>query len=177
MKNLTAQWAARADAMKDGGLTRDSIWAALNGDTTRLARRLRNRKASTEEIEFAADLIEGKVNPRRPRLGQPSLMKNEEMAGAYFVLRAMHPNWQEKQIIGKIVGMFGLKGEYGRHIYDVLKALDPERRRFYEKISARVAKAFARKPDLEKAWNDRRLNVYFIEETGKLKFLEFLARE
>jgi hypothetical protein len=102
-KNLAAQWAARAGATNK--LTACwSIQRALNGDFKLLARQLRERRASPEEMEFAADLIEGKVKPRRPRRGQPSLVTNDEIAQAYFHLRARHPDWRQKQIIGNVVG-------------------------------------------------------------------------
>jgi hypothetical protein len=41
----------------------------------------------------------------------------------------MHKNWQQKRIIGGVADMFGLKV---RHVYNVMKALDPESRKLYE---------------------------------------------
>jgi hypothetical protein len=172
-KNLAAQWAARAGATNK--LTACwSIQRALNGDFKLLARQLRERRASPEEMEFAADLIEGKVKPRRPRRGQPSLVTNDEIAQAYFHLRARHPDWRQKQIIGKVAAIFGLKAKYDRHIYNVLERLDPERRNFYEKQARVIAAYIAGKPNLQKAFNERRLKVF--SEGDRTRFLEFFER-
>jgi hypothetical protein len=118
--NLAAQWAARAGATNQLS-ARWSIWRALDGDTKRLAERLRKHRASPEEVEFAADLIEGKLKPRRPRRGQPSLLTNDEIAQAYFHLRARHPDWRQKRIIGTVAAIFGLKAKYDRHVYNSIQ--------------------------------------------------------
>jgi hypothetical protein len=112
--------------------TRRIIWAARDGDVQDLADRLRKGLASHEEIAFAADLIEGKIKSRHPRRGQPTRVTNDQIAQAFFQFRVAYPGWQKKKIVGKIVELFGLKGEYGRHVYSVLKALDPESRKRYE---------------------------------------------
>lgn len=172
--NLAAQWAARAGAINN--LTpRLSIWGALNGDFKRLARRLRERRASPEEMEFAADLIEGKVKARLPRRGQPSLVTNDEIAQAYFHLRARYPDWRRKRIIGTVAAIFGLKAKYDRHVYNVLERLDPERREFYEKQARVVAAFIADKPKLQKAFNERRLKVFSDDDRTKTVFLEFFC--
>ena len=159
MKNkLAAEWATRAAATKFL-VPRWAIWKALNGDTVELTKRLRKGSASPEEIEFAADLIEGKVKPRRLRRGQPSLRKNDGIAQVYFQLRALHPKWREKQIIGKVVDIFSLKGKHGRHVYAVLKTLDPKRRELYEAQAGVLAKHVAHKPNLLKALSEGRLMV------------------
>jgi hypothetical protein len=46
-----------------------SIWAALEGDSQQLSARLRAGIASNAEQALAADLIERKIKPRRPRPG------------------------------------------------------------------------------------------------------------
>src|SRR5438067_6326067 len=46
-----------------------SIWAALEGDPKRLLTRLRAGVASNAEQALAADLLEKKIKPRRPRSG------------------------------------------------------------------------------------------------------------
>lgn len=115
-------WAEDAEA-------RRIIWAALDGNLQDLAERLRKGLASREEMAFAADLIEGKVKSRRPRRGQPMRSTNDQIAQAVFQLRTVHKNWQQKKIIGEVADRFGLKA---RHVYDVLKALDPESRKRYE---------------------------------------------
>ena len=51
------------------GLALFSIWAALDGDPQQLLTRLRAGVASNAERALAADLLEGKIKPRRPRRG------------------------------------------------------------------------------------------------------------
>jgi len=46
-----------------------SIWAALDGDPQRLLTRLRAGVASNAEQALAAELLEGKIKPRRARRG------------------------------------------------------------------------------------------------------------
>jgi hypothetical protein len=115
--------------------TRHAIWAALDGNVEDLAQKLREGIASREEMAFAADLIEGKVKSRRPRRGQPTRFTNEQIAQAFFQFRVAYPDWPKKKIVGRVVNIFGLKGEYGRHVYNVLKALDPESRKYHEQIA------------------------------------------
>ena len=117
------------------GWSRQAIWAALEGNVDDLAQHLREGIVSREEMAFAADLIEGKVKPRRPGPGQPTRSTNDQIAQAYFQFRVAYPGWQKKKIVGKIVELFGLKGKHGRHVYNVLKALDPESRKYHEQIA------------------------------------------
>jgi hypothetical protein len=121
-----------------GELWRHAIWAALDGNVEDLAQKLREGIASREEMTFAANLIEGKVKTRRPRLGQPTRLMNEQIAQAFFQFRVAYPGWQKKKIVGKIVEQFGLKGKHGRHVYAVLKALDSESRKRHEQIARYV---------------------------------------
>jgi hypothetical protein len=124
-------------------LGRWAIWAALDGNVEDLARKLREGIASREEMALAADLIEGKRKSRRPRRGQPTRLTNHQIAQIFFQFRVAYPDWPKKKIIGRIVDIFGLKGEYGRHIYNVLKALDPESREYHEKIARYAVSAYA----------------------------------
>ena len=107
--------------------------AALDGDTKRLITRLRAGDVSRAEMAFVADLIEGKVKPRRRRSNQPSRIENELIARFVFELQAIHPDWPRKKVVGEIAKMFGLKGKYDRHVYNVLQGLDPKER---ERIGA-----------------------------------------
>jgi hypothetical protein len=50
-----------------------------------------------------------------------------------------YPGWQKKKIVGKIVELFDLKGKHGRHVYNVLKALDPQSRKYHEQIARYTA--------------------------------------
>jgi hypothetical protein len=80
-------------------------------------------------------------------------------------------------MVGKVVDMFGLKGEQGRHIYDVVNELSPERREFYEKQARVVAAFIAGKPKLRKALDERRLRVWSDNDRTKTFFLEIFARK
>jgi hypothetical protein len=112
--------------------TRRIIWAARDGDVQDLTDRLRQDLPPRKALLFAADLIEGKVKSRRPRRGQLTRVTNDKIAQAFFQFQRAYPGWKKKQIVGKIVDLFGLKGKSGRHVYKVLKALDPESRKRYE---------------------------------------------
>jgi hypothetical protein len=128
MKKPRTQWDVGAAGVK-GLFERWSILGALDGDTKRLATRLRAGEVSRAEMAFAADLIDGKVKPRRRRSNQPSRIENELIAEFVFHLQAIRPDLSRKEVIGKIAAMFGLKGKYDRHVYNVLQGLDPERRK------------------------------------------------
>jgi hypothetical protein len=140
-----AQWAfglEKSDAEKN--LATRSIWAALDDNVQYLAYRLRNGFASREEMAFAAGLIEGKVKRRRPRLGQPTRLMNDDIAQAFCQFRAAYPDWPTKKIVGEIVDIFRLKGKYGRHVYNVLKALDPESHKRHEAYARYAVSHYAR---------------------------------
>jgi hypothetical protein len=105
------------------------IWAAREGNVQDLAHRLRQGLASREEMAFAANLIEGKIKSRHPRRGQPTRLTNDQIAQAFFQFKEAYPDLPRKKIVGKVVDMFGLSG---RHVYNVVKALDQESRKRYE---------------------------------------------
>jgi hypothetical protein len=62
-----------------------SIWAALDGDPQRLLTRLRAGVASNAEQALAADLLEGKIKPRRPRRGSDRLSRFLVASGTRFL--------------------------------------------------------------------------------------------
>lgn len=144
-KSLAERWAVWAAmtaeteewSIKSAGTTPAMselvIWAALDGNIQHLARRLRKGLASRKELAFVADLLEEKAASRRPRRGQPRRFTNEQIATAVFQFREAYPGWQEKKIKGEVADLFGVKY---RHVYNVLKALDPKRRKRH-KQSAR----------------------------------------
>jgi hypothetical protein len=118
-----------------------SRWAALDGDTKYLADRLRKGLMSRDEMAIVADFLEGKIKPRRPRSGQPSRLQNDEMVLLYFHLRVRYPELSAKKIVGKIADWYGVSG---RHVYNVLKELDSESRKFHERLAVHVSEEFAR---------------------------------
>jgi hypothetical protein len=123
--------------IKEGAAWRVAL-AVLDGDTSILANRLRKGLASCEEMVIAADLIEGKIKPRRR---QPSRWRNDEIVLAYFIYRFGHPDWSEKQIKGEVADMFDVSW---RHVYNVLDALGPERRMFHERLAPLLLVKLAR---------------------------------
>jgi hypothetical protein len=126
--------------IKEGAAWRVAL-AALDGDTSILANRLRKGLASFEEMAIAADLIEGKIKPRRPRPGQPSRLRNDEIVLAYFLYRFGHPDWSEKQIKGEVADMFDVSW---RHVYNVLDAHGSRRRKFHELLAPQLLLKLAR---------------------------------
>jgi hypothetical protein len=123
VKKPKTQWEVGAPVFL---MERWSILAALDGDTKRLATRLRAGEASRAEMAFVADLIEGKVKPKRRKPNQPSRIENELIVQFVYYLQGIHPDWQRKKVISKIAEMFDVQQ---RHIYNVLQGLDPEQRK------------------------------------------------
>jgi transposase len=159
-KNPVAWWATWAAHMKRDLRARWTIWAALDGNINELAYRLRKGLASPDEMAFVADLIERKVNPRQRRLGQPTRLTNDEIVQAVFQLQVMYsgfPAWPEERIKREVADMFGVKY---RHVYDVLKALDPERRKFHERKARAVVKYIASAPKPWKVLSDGVRTIY-----------------
>jgi hypothetical protein len=135
-KDPTAWWAAWA-AHITNSVARHSIWDALDGNTSRLAHRLREGLTSPDEIAFVADLIEGKATSRRPRSGQPTRLANDLIVQTVFQYQMQYPNWPEKKIKGKVAKMFGVKE---RHLYNLLHALDPEHSKYLKRIAREIAR-------------------------------------
>jgi len=95
-----------------------AIWLAHEGIVTVLAERLRQELASKQEMAVAADLIEGKISPRRQKSS-----RIEDYAIVIYIewLKLAHPEWQRKKIIGEVRKLFHVS--IG-HVYDVLKDFD-----------------------------------------------------
>jgi hypothetical protein len=123
MKKPRTQWDVGAPVFL---MERWSILGALDGNPKRLATRLRAGEVSRAEMAFAADLIEGKVKPKRRKLNQPSRIENELIVQFLFYLQGIHPDWQRKKVTSKIAEMFGVQQ---RHVYNVLQGLGPEQRK------------------------------------------------
>jgi hypothetical protein len=96
-------------------------------DRSHLAQKVRQGKPLDErERAFIADLLEGKRRPaHRPKSDDVSL-KNDEIAQVYLYARVLHSDRQDKDIMPDIEALFGVKS---RRIYQIIAALDPERRR------------------------------------------------
>ena len=139
MKNVIALW---------------STWDALDGDHKRLAKRLRAGIASRAEMAFAADLIEGKIKPRRLRDRQPTRRTNDEIAQAVLFLEAIYPDWQQKKIIPRVAKGFGVSE---RHVYNVVHNLDPERRELILRSAPAVAAVVRGGPEFEKLLRNHEL--------------------
>jgi hypothetical protein len=102
------------------------IWHAIEGDPSWLARSLRSGTASTAEQMLAADLIEGKVRPHRPRSFESVRETRLEIALAYDNLKKGYAHLpkkarQEKAIKGAIAQLYGVSA---RHVDNVLAEFD-----------------------------------------------------
>ena len=99
-----------------------SIWAAQEGESGPLAVRLRQGTASQEEMTLAADLIEGKIKPRRPTKSMVNFRAAHYQIAQYVkLLKEINPKWQRKRIIGEIAKEYRLSKS---KIYAVLKDFD-----------------------------------------------------
>jgi hypothetical protein len=109
--------------IKDYGAL-DSVWSALEARPAVLASRLRDGKASRVEIRLAADLIEGKVKPRRPRRGF-SRSRRLELAEHVAFLEKVLPHVQQNVLRKQIISLAAEdKGVKERHVYDALAEFD-----------------------------------------------------
>jgi hypothetical protein len=100
-----------------------SIWSALEANPEQLASRLRRGDASKAEMALAADLIEGKKKPRRPRSSREQrLIIAEHVAW----LKKLYPTWQRKKIISVAVEWLKRNHRYisERHVYKALAEFD-----------------------------------------------------
>jgi hypothetical protein len=122
VKNIIALW---------------SIWAALDGDPKRLAKRLRAGLASREEMAFAADLLEGKVKVYRRRPRQPTRRTNDEIGQAVLFMSEIYPNRSKtKSIIPDVAKAFGVSE---KHVFNSLADMTAERRASIVKSAPAVA--------------------------------------
>jgi hypothetical protein len=90
-----------------------SVWDALEGDYRMLAARLRDGFVSTEEKAFLADLLQGKIKPRRRRKGQPKRIVNLLLL-AMGVLRmeATIPSVRRKEAVGLVAKVNGVSDKH-----------------------------------------------------------------
>jgi hypothetical protein len=104
---------------------RMAMWEAREGDPSRLARHLRDGIASPEERALAADLLEGKIRPRRPKLGAPTRAQQDEMAVLVICLKTIYPRRKEMAIIKQVSDAFGASERLVRYAE---RRFNPERR-------------------------------------------------
>jgi hypothetical protein len=121
------------DAFSD--IARWSIWGALEGDPALLARRLRSRKPSPQELDCAADLIEMKIKPRRPKKGKPTRFTNELIAETILYIECVRPHWLRKTILSEVAEAFGVST---KHVYNVLAEHRPTEWPNSNKITERI---------------------------------------
>ena len=77
----------------------ESIWSALEAKPGFLASRLRDGSASPEERRIAADLIEGKIKPRRPSRRGSSRFQHLFVAEFIRWVRSIKPNASPKWVL------------------------------------------------------------------------------
>jgi hypothetical protein len=118
----------------------NSIWAALEARPSLLASRLRDGSASPEERKVAADLIEMKIKPRRPK--SSSRQKRLELAEYVAFLENVLPHLRHNADVQRKV-VISLAAEHhkvsARHVYNALNEFDQgalaESERMYRKLS------------------------------------------
>jgi hypothetical protein len=104
---------------------RTSIWSALEARPSLLASRLRDGSPSRVEMKVAADLIEKKIKPRRPK----SSSRQERLGLAEFVelLEKVLPHNRQKAVVARKV-VISHAAEYHkvseRHVYNALEEFD-----------------------------------------------------
>jgi hypothetical protein len=77
-----------------------SMWSGLEANPEQLAARLRQGDATKAEMALAADLIEAKIKPRRPRSSREQrLIIAEHVAW----VKKIKPTWQRRRIIESTV--------------------------------------------------------------------------
>jgi hypothetical protein len=147
-----------------------SIWQALEGDHRWLMSRLRQGVASCAEQTLAADLIEGVIEPRRPRSRSSSRQGRLEIARSVAFLKKTRPG-QLKAIIAAVAKVFGVSE---RHVYNALKAFD-------ENALAQIERMRKPTPRAVKAYQDRINGEQVTIKESKLAYdandLSYLDRD
>jgi hypothetical protein len=105
-----------------------SVMEAREVNPTRLAARLRSGvPLSQAERHFLADLIEGKINPRKPRptkFGEvKTALKRYAIVQAVLYHEAIHPKRQRKTIIPDVGKFYGVSP---RFVFKLLSEFDPK---------------------------------------------------
>jgi hypothetical protein len=114
-----------------------SVMEAREGNPTRLATRLRNGDPlSDDERKLAADLLTGKIKPRRRKFGTKSARVRDEIVQTVLLVEATNPRRKREAIIEGVCGVFGVSR---RHVFKLLHEIDPRRRRVLEGTAATFA--------------------------------------
>jgi hypothetical protein len=103
---------------------RKAMWEALDGNPSMLANHLRWSIASTEELALAANLLEGKVKPRRPKSGGPRRMQKDQIGFWVLCQKAIYPDRKEMAIIKDAADIFKVSERLAR---SAASEFDPER--------------------------------------------------
>jgi hypothetical protein len=117
-----------------------AYWALLEAradDPRRLRRRLlAGVPLSTDERKLVADLITGKVKPRRPKPGAKSAREKDEIVQTILYVEATHPGRKREAIVKGVCEVFGVSR---RQAFKLLSEIDPSRRQAIEAGAAMFA--------------------------------------
>jgi hypothetical protein len=107
-------------------------------DRKDLARRIRERgKVRPYELDFIADLVEGKKRKRhRPKSAEAAL-KADSIAQGLFLTEALHPDWKREAAVATVMKLHSIKSR--SHVFEVLKKIDPEREKSMKALAAVIA--------------------------------------
>jgi hypothetical protein len=105
---------------------------------TELLKRL-DRLAKVQMLGIR-DLYKPGHHPRHRPATVDAELKRYEIAQMVAVVRAVHPDWQEKEIRYRVCKYFGVKRAY---YYRVLKEIEPERWCILQASAAAIAEQVA----------------------------------
>ena len=88
------------------------------------------------------DLYRPGHHPRHRPPTTAAALKRDEIAQMVAVVRALHPDWQEKEIRYRVCKYFGVKRAY---YYRALKEIEPERWRVLQTSAAAIARTGRRR--------------------------------
>jgi hypothetical protein len=84
----------------------------------------------------------GTALPHRPRTVD-SPLRRDEIAQHVALCRRLHPEWRDKEIIGRVCALHGVNRSY---VYRILKEIDPERWENMQGVAAAMVE-FLANPD------------------------------
>jgi hypothetical protein len=124
--------------VKDYGLV--AYWSlkeALDGDFSRLAKRVRRGELSEDERAFLADWLEGKIKLRRPKSGSKTARQRDEIVQTVLYAHATHPGRKLKDaIVLDVARAFHVSPRY---VFKLMSEIDPARREAIEAGAAAYA--------------------------------------
>jgi hypothetical protein len=100
-----------------GLMTYWMMMEAREGNPTRLAKRLRSGvPISQAELDFLADLIEGKIKLRKPRPARSgeatTARQRREIVQMFLYIKATQPERQQKDIIPDLCEAYGVRPRF-----------------------------------------------------------------